>query len=120
MSLRRSALVSTPTPWPGNHVLKSAAGAYYFNRHVGKWALGLAGTAPFYTPSDAVPSTPVLATPDEGETALSLVLANGGAKAHANPARSDSRVVDVGSQFACSEVSAKLAEDSTTRTEPTL
>jgi len=54
---------------------------YYFNRHVGEWALDLDGLAPYHTPeqprdaSFAAPLTPMLATLDD--QALYLVVANG-------------------------------------------
>ena len=61
---------------------------YYFNRHMGEWALDLQGTAPYYVPSagDASsfkegeyggPQTPVLATLSKDGSALYVVIANG-------------------------------------------
>ncbi len=57
---------------------------YYFNRHVGEWALETDGTAPYYTAAEADypdrptgPATPVLATLTEDGTELYLVIANG-------------------------------------------
>ena len=57
---------------------------YYFNRHVGEWALATDGTAPYYQPTRAAdqrrfsgPLTPVLATLSRDERALALVIANG-------------------------------------------
>jgi len=61
---------------------------YYFNRHLGEWALELHGTAPYYVPSarDAPsfkegeyggPQTPVLATLSKDGSALYVVIANG-------------------------------------------
>jgi hypothetical protein len=61
---------------------------YYFNRHVGEWALELDGTAPYYVPSagDSAsfrageyggPRTPVLATVSEDGNALYVVVVNG-------------------------------------------
>ena len=61
---------------------------YYFNRHVGEWALDLEGTAPRYTPGEGDasgfkeggftgPQTPILATLSKEGDALFLVIANG-------------------------------------------
>lgn len=57
---------------------------YYFNRHVGAWALDTDGTAPFHQPQLAAdraqfcgPLTPVLATLSQDERELYLVIANG-------------------------------------------
>lgn len=58
---------------------------YYFNRHVGKWALEMTGTTPWYTPPAGEdrsgqfsgPQTPVLATLSEGGRSVYLVIANG-------------------------------------------
>ena len=61
---------------------------YYFNRHLGEWALELHGTAPYYVPEteDASsfqateyggPQTPVLATLSKDGRALYVVIANG-------------------------------------------
>ncbi len=55
---------------------------YYFNRHVGEWALRLDGTAPYYEPSRAGaefkgPITPVLATLSRDGREIYLVIANG-------------------------------------------
>ena len=61
---------------------------YYFNRHVGEWALQLHGTAPYYVPSakDASsfkegeyggPQTPALATLSKDGSVLYVVIANG-------------------------------------------
>ncbi len=57
---------------------------YYFNRHVGEWALATDGTAPFHQPKLAAdraqfsgPLTPVLATLSKDERELYLVIANG-------------------------------------------
>jgi len=61
---------------------------YYFNRHVGEWALETDGTAPYYTPAEgddpytkpeesAGPLTPVLVTLSDDGGALYLVAANG-------------------------------------------
>ena len=74
---------------------------YYFNRHLGEWALELEGTAPYYVPStdDASslkageyggPQTPVLATLSEDGSALYLVIANG-SWATATPCRIEVR-----------------------------
>ena len=74
---------------------------YYFNRHLGEWALDLHGTAPYYVPSagDASsfkegefggPQTPVLATLSKDGSALYLVIANG-SWAKAAPCRIDVR-----------------------------
>ncbi len=55
---------------------------YYFNRHVGRWALALDGTAPYHVPSDkglAGPLTPVLATASDDGRTIHLVIANGSA-----------------------------------------
>lgn len=57
---------------------------YYFNRHLGEWALATEGAAPFYRPQAAAdraqfsgPLTPVLATLSKDESELYLVIANG-------------------------------------------
>ncbi len=61
---------------------------YYFNRHLGEWALDLQGTAPFYTPAAADglsdqpaelagPVTPALVTLSKDGKSLYLVVANG-------------------------------------------
>jgi hypothetical protein len=57
---------------------------YYFNRHLGEWALATDGVAPYYQPKQETdrakftgPLTPVLATLSKDEQALYLVLANG-------------------------------------------
>lgn len=56
---------------------------YYFNRHIGEWAIDLEGEAPFYTPAPSVhgeasgPLTPLLATISMDGQILYLVLANG-------------------------------------------
>ncbi len=55
---------------------------YYFNRHVGPWALQTTGTAPYHTPPEqsealAGPLTPVLATRSEDGQQIYLVIANG-------------------------------------------
>ncbi len=57
---------------------------YYFNRHLGEWALDIEGTAPYYKPLEASdrakfggPQTPVLATLSEDGGRLFLVVANG-------------------------------------------
>ena len=61
---------------------------YYFNRHVGQWALEPQGTAPYYVPSagDASsfkegeyggPQTPVLATLNKDGNAIYMVIVNG-------------------------------------------
>ena len=61
---------------------------YYFNRHLGEWALELDGTAPYYVPSGshgsalkehefAGPLTPVLATVSKDAGTIFLVVANG-------------------------------------------
>ena len=60
---------------------------YYFNRHVGAWALDLEGTAPYYAPAQgddpaakpgefAGPLTPALATLSEDGKTLFLVCVN--------------------------------------------
>jgi hypothetical protein len=57
---------------------------YYFNRHVGEWALATDGVAPYYQPRREVdrarfggPLTPVLATLSTDEREIYLVIANG-------------------------------------------
>ncbi len=61
---------------------------YYFNRHVGQWALELDGTAPYYSAAEgddphtrpgefAGPLTPALATLSEDGRTLYLMIANG-------------------------------------------
>lgn len=61
---------------------------YYFNRHLGEWALDVQGTAPYYAPADGDsssfkageypgPRTPVLATLAQDGKTLYLVIANG-------------------------------------------
>lgn len=57
---------------------------YYFNRHVGEWALATEGTAPFLEPQQAAdraqlsgPLTPALVTLSKDERELYLVIANG-------------------------------------------
>ncbi|HIE26408.1 TPA: hypothetical protein EYP66_03900 [Candidatus Poribacteria bacterium] len=61
---------------------------YYFNRHVGEWALDMDGTAPYYSPGEADdayitseapsgPITPTLATISENGKTIYLVIANG-------------------------------------------
>ena len=57
---------------------------YYFNRHVGEWALATDGVAPFYEPQRPAdraafggPLTPVLATLSKDRRAMYLVIANG-------------------------------------------
>ena len=57
---------------------------YYFNRHVGEWALATEGTAPFHQPQQAAdraqfsgPLTPALVTLSKDERELYLVIANG-------------------------------------------
>ena len=55
---------------------------YHFNRHVGRWAVGLSGTAPYHTPAEkqlAGPITPVLATLSADGKTVYLVIANGSA-----------------------------------------
>lgn len=58
---------------------------YYFNRHLGAWALETDGTAPYYTPAGAAavkwagPQTPMLATGSEDGKTVYLVIANGSA-----------------------------------------
>jgi len=56
---------------------------YYFNRHVGEWALDTDWTAPYYKPQQARdqaksggPLTPVLATLSKDEKQIYLVIAN--------------------------------------------
>ncbi|MEI8289276.1 MAG: hypothetical protein WCH99_07370 [Verrucomicrobiota bacterium] len=56
---------------------------YYFNRHLGEWALATDGTAPFYQPELAAdraqftgPLTPTLATLSKDGRELYLVIAN--------------------------------------------
>jgi len=61
---------------------------YYFNRHLGEWALDMDGVAPYYTPSAADglsdrptdyagPMTPALVTLSKDRKSLYLVVANG-------------------------------------------
>jgi len=57
---------------------------YYFNRHLGEWALDIEGVAPYYQPKEksdrakfSGPQTPVLATLSKDESELYLVIANG-------------------------------------------
>jgi hypothetical protein len=61
---------------------------YYFNRHVGAWALDISGTAPYYAPAAGEdrnlpagafpgPLTPALATLDADGKTLYLVVVNG-------------------------------------------
>jgi len=57
---------------------------YYFNRHVGEWALATDGVAPFYEPQREAdrplfggPLTPVLATLSKDGGEIYLVIANG-------------------------------------------
>ena len=61
---------------------------YYFNQHLGQWALELYGTGPYYVPSAGEtssskeeeyggPKTPVLATLSKDGSALYVVIANG-------------------------------------------
>jgi hypothetical protein len=57
---------------------------YYFNRHLGEWALATDGVAPFYQPRQEVdralfggPLTPALATLSKDEREVYLVIANG-------------------------------------------
>jgi len=61
---------------------------YYFNRHVGQWALEMEGTAPYYAPAEgddpytrtgefAGPLTPVLATASDDGKTVYLMIANG-------------------------------------------
>ena len=55
---------------------------YYFNRHVGEWALQTEGTAPYYQPREeardfAGPLTPVLATLSRDGREIFLVISNG-------------------------------------------
>lgn len=55
---------------------------YYFNRHAGRWALAIDGTAPYHEGSASGrtyrgPMTPVVATLSADEQQLYLVLANG-------------------------------------------
>ncbi len=61
---------------------------YYFNRHLGEWALEMDGVAPYYTPSAADglsdrpvdlagPVTPTLVTLSQDRKSLYLVVANG-------------------------------------------
>ena len=55
---------------------------YYFNRHVGEWALRTEGTAPYHPPRQgfeafAGPLTPVLATLSRDGREIYLVIANG-------------------------------------------
>lgn len=55
---------------------------YYFNRHVGQWALQTEGTAPYYEPRQearefAGPLTPVLATLSQDGREIFLIIANG-------------------------------------------
>ena len=57
---------------------------YYFNRHVGTWALAMDGTAPYHTPAEdrypdtpPGPLTPALVTLSEDESEIYAVLANG-------------------------------------------
>ena len=57
---------------------------YYFNRHLGEWALATDGVAPFYQPRQEAdrallggPLTPALATLSKDEREIYLVIANG-------------------------------------------
>lgn len=58
---------------------------YYFNRHVGEWALQMDGTAPWYTPEKGVftqrdasgPLTPMLASLSSSGDKLFIVVVNG-------------------------------------------
>jgi hypothetical protein len=57
---------------------------YYFNRHLGEWALATDGVAPYYEPKQEAdrarfggPLTPVLATLSKDEREIYLVIANG-------------------------------------------
>jgi hypothetical protein len=57
---------------------------YYFNRHVGEWALATEGSAPYHQPQQAAdraqfsgPLTPTLATLSKDGRELYLVIANG-------------------------------------------
>jgi sulfur carrier protein ThiS len=57
---------------------------YYFNRHVGEWALATEGVAPYYQPKQETdraqfsgPLTPTLATLSRDDHELYLVIANG-------------------------------------------
>jgi hypothetical protein len=57
---------------------------YYFNRHLGEWALATDGVAPYYQPRQEAdraqfggPLTPALATLSKDEREIYLVIANG-------------------------------------------
>jgi hypothetical protein len=68
---------------------------YYFNRHLGPWALATDGTAPYYRstradPALAGPSTPVLASLSSNEREIFLVMANG-SWSHVAPCRTHVR-----------------------------
>ena len=61
---------------------------YYFNRHLGEWALDMDGVAPYYTPSTGEglsdrptdcsgPVTPVVVSLSEDKKSVYLIVANG-------------------------------------------